>query len=50
MYDKKPIPLSKAAKPTKAMKKAPFKPCPGCTSPAACKIKGVCAAKAQKFK
>lgn len=33
------------AKAPAAGKKAAFKPCPGCPSPAACKAKGKCAKK-----
>jgi hypothetical protein len=46
MYGKK-VMMAKA--PAKAAgKKAAFKPCPGCPSPAACKAKGQCAKKAMK--
>ena len=46
MPSKKPMTM-KMAKPTK---KSSFKPCPGCPSPAACKISGKCAKKQMQGK
>ena len=31
------------------MKKTPFKPCPGCPTPAKCKTAGKCLKKAKKY-
>lgn len=46
MYGKKTMMMAKA--PAKGAKKAaPFKPCPGCKSPAKCKAAGKCMAKSK---
>jgi len=46
----KAMPMRGQRTATNKAKKAPFKPCPGCPSPAACKAKGQCAKKMMMMK